>query len=281
MKNKEIKFTKMTAGGNDFVMIDNRGLVIKDAPDSISSLVKKLCDRKFSVGADGVIFLENSQKNDFKMRYFNADGGEVPMCGNGARCISMFAKEIGASIKSKGAFETQAGTIHYEILKDTVKILLSEPKNLRVDFPLKVEKREFNISYINTGVPHVVVFVDNIEKVDVGTIGRMIRYHREFAPEGSNANFVSVKDRSTIIVRTYERGVEAETLACGTGVTAAAIISALKKLVVSPVNCKTRGGDILTVSFKLHEDDLISPVSSVYLEGPVTIAFQGQVKIRL
>lgn len=278
MKSKLIEFYKMTAGGNDFVMIDNR--LDKIDGNNFSSVVREICDRKFGVGADGVILLENSKKADFKMRYFNADGGEVSMCGNGSRCVSYFAKILEVVKKNKGSFETLAGIIHFELKPKSVKILLSEPKDLKLDFPLKVEKKEFNVSFINTGVPHVVVFVSDIEKVDVEKIGRMIRHHREFAPEGTNANFVYIKDRSNLIVRTYERGVEGETLACGTGVTASAIISGLKGLVDSPVKCLTRGGDVLMVSFAKNPDDLLSPVSAVYLEGPVKSVFTGQIEIR-
>lgn len=280
---RTIEFHKMTAGGNDFAMVDNREKQINFSGDKLINFIKNTCDRKFGIGADGVILLECSSLaslgTDFKMRYFNADGSEVAMCGNGARCISKFARLLKVVNRNKGSFETPSGLIHFELKPNTVKILLSEPKEIRLDFTLKVEKREFSTSFINTGVPHVVIFVSDIERVDVEKIGHMIRYHREFAPDGTNANFVHVKDRSNLIIRTYERGVEGETLACGTGVTAAAIISGLKNLVNSPVNCHTRGGDALTVSFVKNKDDLISPVSSVYLEGPVKLSFTGQLKV--
>ncbi len=304
MRDRTIEFVKMSAGGNDFVMVDNRKNIVNGSDSSFSDSVRKICHRKFGVGADGVILLENSQKADFKMRYFNADGGEVSMCGNGARCISRFARQLDIVKENKGNFETLAGIIHFELkakpvnsvrsnpalsgcrpdlsgrTSNRVKILLSEPKDVRIDFPLKVEKREFKVSFINTGVPHVVVFVSDIEKVDVEKIGRMIRYHREFSPGGTNVDFVYVRGRSNLTVRTYERGVEGETLACGTGVAASAIISGLKNLVDSPVKCLTRGGDVLSVNYVKNSDDHISPVSAVYLEGPVKVAFTGKIEIR-
>lgn len=276
---KTIEFYKMTAGGNDFVVVDNREKLISFSGDKLVSFIKEVCNRKFGVGADGVILLENSKKASIKMRYFNADGSEVSMCGNGARCISKFAYLVKVIKRRKGSLETPAGVIHFELKPDTVKILLSKPKDIRLDFPLKVEKKEFNASFINTGVPHVIIFVSDIDKVDVEKLGRMIRYHREFAPDGTNSNFVYVKDRSNLLVRTYERGVEGETLACGTGVAAAAIVSGLKNLVDSPVNCHTKGGDTLTVSYIKNKNNLLSPVSSVYLEGPVKLSFTGKLKV--
>jgi diaminopimelate epimerase len=178
------------------------------------------------------------------------------------------------------AFETDAGVVKAEILGKLVRLALYEPRDVRLDFPLKVEKREFDASFINTGVPHVVIYVSGIEKLDVSSLGRMIRFHRQFAPEGANVNFVQRKDDHTIIVRTYERGVEDETLACGTGVTASAIISGLKKLVKPPVSCITRGGDTLTVSYAINDaSDFLSPVSNVYLEGPAVVSFTGEVEI--
>jgi diaminopimelate epimerase len=273
---KGIKFYKISAAGNDFVMIDNRK---KALPRNVSAFAKKLCDRKFSIGADGLILLESSKSSDFRMRYYNSDGSVAAMCGNGGRSIARFAHILGAASR-KMSFETDAGPVKAEIFGRTVRLALYEPKGVRLDFPLKVEKREFDASFINTGVPHTVIFLNSIEKADVESLGRMIRYHREFAPEGTNVNFVQKKDDHTIIVRTYERGVEGETLACGTGVTASAIIAGLKGIVKPPVKCVTRGGDTLTVSYSINDaGDFLSPVSSVYLEGPAEVSFVGEVEI--
>lgn len=273
---KTLKFIKISAAGNDFIMIDNRR---KTAPKDIPSLAKRICHRQFAVGADGVILLEKSKKADFRMRYYNSDGSPASMCGNGGRSVARFAHLLGVASK-RMTFETDAGLVKAEILGENVKLGLYEPKDASLDFTLKVEKREFDASFINTGVPHTVIFVNDIEKADVAGLGRMVRHHRQFLPAGTNVNFVEKKDNHTLLVRTYERGVEDETLACGTGVTASAVIAGLKKLVVSPVHCVTKGGYTLKVSFQLNGDgDFISPVSNVYLEGPAEVAFKGEIEI--
>jgi diaminopimelate epimerase len=201
------------------------------------------------------------------------------MCGNGGRSIARFAHILGIAPK-KMTFETDAGLINADILGKAVRLWLYEPKDARIDFPLKVEKREFDVSFINTGVPHTIIFMNNVEKADVLTLGRMVRFHRAFAPAGTNVDFVQRTDEHSIVVRTYERGVEGETLACGTGVTASAIISGLRGLVTPPVNCLTRGGDTLKVGYTLNDKgDLISPVSNVYLEGPAEVSFSGEVEL--
>jgi len=273
---QKIKFVKISAAGNDFILLDNRK---RHHLKNLQSIARKLCHRKFSVGADGLMALEESAKADFKMRFFNSDGSPAAMCGNGGRSIARFANMIGVAGKSM-VFETDAGLIHASILGKVVRIRLSEPKDAKLDFPLKVEKKEFNASFINTGVPHTVIYVNDIEKADVLSLGRMVRFHRQFAPEGTNVNFVQKKDEHSIYVRTYERGVEGETLACWTGVSASAIISVIKGLVRPPVKCITRGGYVLKVS--LHRNDegyFLSPVSNVFLEGPADVAFRGETEI--
>jgi diaminopimelate epimerase len=271
-----IKFFKISAAGNDFVMIDNRRKIM---PRNVSDIARKLCHRQFSIGGDGMILLEESKRADFRMRYFNADGSAAAMCGNGGRSIARFAHILGVGGK-KMNFETDAGLVHAEIMNKNVRLWLYEPKDARLDFPLKVERREFDVSFINTGVPHAVIFVNDVEKADVATIGRMVRYHREFMPAGTNVDFVEKKDQHTILVRTYERGVEDETLACGTGVTASAIVAGLRGMVMPPVDCHTRGGHVLRVSYQMNEDgDFLSPVSNVYLEGPADVTFKGEVEI--
>ena len=273
---KVIKFHKISAAGNDFIMIDNRQNVMPPDP---APLAKILCQRKFSIGADGLILLENSDKADFRMSYLNADGSHAAMCGNGGRSIVRFAQLLGA-VSKKTAFETDAGIVHAEFVGDNIKLKLYEPKDVKLDFNIVVDRKEFGVSFINTGVPHVVVITNDIEKTDVSGLGRAIRYHKDFAPDGTNVDFVQMKDDHTLYVRTYERGVEDETLACGTGVVASAIISGLKTLVKSPVECITRGGDTLKVSFSMNSSmDFLSPVSNVYLEGPAEVTFTGEVVI--
>lgn len=268
-----IPFYKMTGGGNDFVLLDNRkGKIRAD----YSALAKKLCDRKFSIGADGLLALETAKDADFRMVYYNADGSRAEMCGNGARCIARFAYLHKAAPK-KMDFMTDAGLIGAEIKTDTVKIKMSEPKGLRLDFPIKLDGKEINLSSLNTGVPHAVLMVSDIEKADVQAMGRQIRYHRDFAPAGTNVNFVKHRDNHSLTVRTYERGVEGETLACGTGVVASSLIAAAKSLVESPVACATRGGDVMNVYFKFNPKD--GSFSDVYLEGPALVCFQGEVEI--
>lgn len=257
-------------------MVDNRRKIL---PRTLSALALKWCSRKFSVGADGLIVLEDSKAADFRMRYFNSDGSAASMCGNGGRSIAQFAYVLGVAGK-KMTFETDAGLVKAEILPSSVRLGLYEPKDARLDFSLKVEKREFDASFINTGVPHTVIFVNDIRKADVVNLGRMVRYHRAFAPAGTNVNFVQKKDDHTIMVRTYERGVEDETLACGTGVTASAIVSGLRGIVKPPVDCVTQGGYTLRVSYTLNDEgDFVSPVSNVFLEGPAVVSFRGEIEL--
>jgi diaminopimelate epimerase len=273
---RTINFYKISAAGNDFILVDNRKKIL---PKNVAGVAKRLCHRKFSVGADGLITLENSKTADFKMRYFNSDGSPAQMCGNGGRSIARFAHNIGV-VAQKMVFETDAGQVSAQILGRDIRLGLYEPLDVRLDFTLKVEKREFNASFINTGVPHTIIFINNIDKVDVETIGRMVRYHREFSPEGTNVNFVQKKDNHSLYVRTYERGVEGETLACGTGATASAIIAGLKGLVKPPVKCVTTGGYTLKISYSINDEgDFLSPVSNVSLEGPAEVSFTGQVEI--
>jgi diaminopimelate epimerase len=269
----EINFSKLTAAGNDFVLIDNRTNIIPES--NYQTWAKKLCDRKYSIGGDGLIFLENSSCKDFKMKYFNSDGSHACMCGNGGRSVARFAYDLGAA-NSKMAFETDAGVINAEILeKDRVKLDLYDPKDLKRDIKVEIGGCTFDVDFINTGVPHAVIFVDDVEKVDVFKYGRAIRYHKVFEPSGTNVNFVQVAKDNTLFVRTYERGVEGETLACGTGTTASGIISVMKGFLKSPVKVIAKGGDNLSVAMKIENDK----ISNVVLEGPAVISFKGTVKI--
>jgi diaminopimelate epimerase len=269
----------MHASGNDFILIDNRqGQVSGDIP----AFVRKLCRPHFSVGADGLILIEPSGKADFKWRYYNLDGGEVEMCGNGSRCAARFAVMNGIAGKSL-RFETLAGIIRAEVGDKTVKVQLTAPSDYRPEITVDLSlgavllhgisgsPRSVRASYINTGVPHVVYFVDDVEAVDVRGVGAATRYHSLFAPGGANANFVKVVDRRNMLVRTYERGVESETLACGTGATAAALVAGAEGLVDSPVALATRGGNVLTVYFTWDGKQF----GDVYLEGDAVLVYQG------
>jgi len=271
-----ISFSKLTAAGNDFILIDNREGIIWS--EDYQKLARKLCDRKYSIGADGLILLEKSAFKDFKMKYFNSDGSYASMCGNGGRSIARFAYDLGI-VDLEMIFETDAGIIDAEILvndKNRVKLNLYNPKDLVKDIKIIIDKKEFNIDFINTGVPHAIIFIDdNIKNVNVVKYGRIVRYHEVFAPDGANVNFVKIIGNNVLTVRTYERGVEDETLACGTGITAAGIISVLRGFVKSPVNIITKGGDRLSVSLR----NVDNKIDDVVLEGPVYISFKGVVEI--
>jgi diaminopimelate epimerase len=260
------KFYKMAASGNDFIVIDNRDRSVKNP----AALAKQMCERRVSIGADGVLLLEPSKKNAIKMRIFNADGSEAEMCGNGARCAALFCHKI---FKFEPAFtmETLAGVVDAIVEKETVKVKLPDPVDFRDLAPLEVKDGIYYFYFINTSVPHAVIFEESIEDFPVVTVGREIRHHEHFQPKGTNVNFVEIIDKKTIAIRTYERGVEDETLACGTGSTASAIVSVLIKKCTSPVNVRTRGGEVLKISFDMHLYD----VTNVYLEGKAGFVYEG------
>jgi diaminopimelate epimerase len=264
-------FTKMNGAGNDFVMLDNRDLRYRLDKAAIA----RLCDRHRGVGADGLIAVEPAQNGaDFRMRYYNADGGEAEMCGNGARCFARFASRVGGK---NGAitFETPAGTIGADLHGDNVRIAMGVPHSLALDIPLAVGGETLRAHFVNTGVPHAVVFVDDLEKVDIVRLGAGIRYHQHFAPKGTNANFVAKLPGGGIALRTYERGVENETLACGTGVTAAALIFSRLTGAASPVAVQVRGGDTLQVGFERDGDGW----KNVTLTGPADFVFEGETHV--
>jgi len=268
-----LKFTKMVGAGNDFIVLDSR---VKD----FHAMARKLCNRKTGVGADGVLVLQKSKKADFKMRIFNADGSEAEMCGNGLRCAVLYTqvhKCTSAQVhKKKIKIETLSGIYEAEITgKDKVKIKMQGPKDLRLNFPIEINGRKLCVNYINTGVPHTVVFVDGLEKINVDAIGANIRYHEEFKPEGTNVDFVQIVDDKNIKMRTYERGVEGETLACGTGAVASAIITChVSRVTCHGINVHTRGG-ILRVGFS----KIGNKIKDVYLEGEAKIVFEGNIII--
>jgi diaminopimelate epimerase len=265
----DINFYKASAAGNDFVLIDNRKKII--AQSDYQKLAHKICARKLSVGADGLLIVESNKACDFRMKYFNSDGSHATMCGNGARAIARFAFVSGIVKNKVMFFETDAGVVNAEILDDVnVNIKLFDPTNLQRNIKLDIDGKNYNVDFINTGVPHAVLIVDDIEDVPVVKLGRAIRMHKKFAPDGTNVDFVQ-KKKDSIYVRTYERGVEDETLACGTGIIASAIISVLKDITLTPVKVISRGGDELEVSFKQDHPH----IHSVNLKGPAIITFRG------
>ncbi len=252
----DITFSKMSGNGNDFIIIDNRDGKYTSLYNK--KFIEKVCARGLSVGADGLIFIENSDNADFKWQFFNSDGSVAEMCGNGARCAARYAfleKIAGRNM----AFETLAGIIKAEIMEnDEVKTMLTPPHSLELDKKVAACNKEYDIHSVNTGVPHAVIICDNVAETDVFSLGRDIRYNKDFAVNGTNVNFIEVTGENSLKIRTYERGVEGETLACGTGCAASAIIAMKKGLVKGPVRLLTAGGKTLTVYY----DD-----NTVYLQG--------------
>lgn len=263
-----IPFYKMSGAGNDFIIIDNRQQIVDNT--KLTDFISSVCRRKMSAGADGLILIESSKKCDFRWRFFNSDGSKAEMCGNGARCAARFAHMNGIAGTTL-SFETEAGVIHAQISKDRVKVKMPAASDLKLAYPLALSHNSLTISSINTGVPHVVVMVEQIDNIDVVALGREIRFHQTFAPAGTNANFVYRSKPNEIVVRTYERGVEDETLACGTGAIASAIISACQFEMTSPIDVKTRGGEFLTIHFSKtggHHDN-------IHMEGDARIIYTG------
>jgi len=276
---QRIPFFKMTGTGNDFIVVDNReGLL--DA-DRCQNLVRQACRRKLSVGADGMILIERDPEVDFKWRFFNADASEAEMCGNGARCAARFAYLKGIVSQPRLAFRTLAGIIKAEITGSRVKVQMTQPHSLETGIHLEVNGSPFDLDFINTGVPHVVCFASNaqeLESTDVSTWGRALRSHPHFQPAGTNVNFVYLQDAHHVAVRTYERGVEGETLACGTGAIASALISAVRDRAIPPVEVQTRSGETLTIYLdpagSTHHPDAMQ-FKEVYLEGEARVVYEA------
>jgi diaminopimelate epimerase len=265
---KKIPFYKMSGSGNDFILIDNRDGIVDD--HYLKQLVVGACRRKMSVGADGLLLVEKSTRADFKWRFYNADGSRAEMCGNGARCAGRFAFITGIA-GPKLSFETDVGLVTAEITGNQVKIGMTDPADLRENGTLLVEGATFPYDFINTGVPHVVITTDDIESIDVFESGRAIRQHEVFSPAGTNVNFVETVGNNTIAVRTYERGVENETLACGTGCVAASLMMCLKHQWPSPVDVRTRSGVMLRVYFTFGN----GVFTQIYLEGDARVIYHG------
>lgn len=267
-----LSFTKMNGAGNDFVLLDNRtGSLALDA-----ARIARLCDRHRGIGADGVLLVEPAREGaDFRMRYYNADGGEAEMCGNGARCFARYARRVSGHTAAQVTFETPAGVISAVCEGDLVRITMSDPHAHQDPRVLTVNGRDQEVHFLNTGVPHAVVFVGDLETVDVQADGAALRHHEAFSPRGTNANFVQVLGPSRLAIRTYERGVEGETLACGTGVCAAAILHHLRSGDPAPVSVTVRGGDELQVGFERTPDGF----RQVTLAGPADFVFDGTLAI--
>ncbi len=263
---RNIPFFKMTGSGNDFIIIDNRdrktdGIDIKD-------FVVKTCARCVSAGADGLFLIEPpKQGTDFSWQFYNSDGSVAEMCGNGSRCAARFAYLNGIAGKTM-SFETLAGIIEAEIKDEpNVKVRLTQPQDVRESYEIEVFGEKLEANSANTGVPHCVIFSDDIENVDIMKYGRALRFHEHYAPKGTNVNFCGVTNDGLLRVRTYERGVEGETMACGTGSVACSIFAVSKGLLKSPVTVKTTSGILL----KVYLED-----GKVYLEGEARVVYTGE-----
>ena len=265
---KKILFHKMQGSGNDFILIDNRRNVLKGM--NLKSLATRVCHRHYSVGADGLIVIVPSRKADFKWRFFNADGSEAEMCGNGSRCAARFAF-LRKIAKKDMTFETLAGIIHARVNTDTVKVQLTGAAGLRMNIAVPLDSGMRMGHFINTGVPHLVYLSKDLENEDVERTGRTTRRHDLFRPAGTNVNFVHIQNKHLLRIRTYERGVEGETLACGTGSVAGALVAGALGAAVSPVEVHTWGGEKLTVSFERIADDF----TNIHLEGNAEVICEG------
>jgi diaminopimelate epimerase len=268
---KKIDFTKMVATGNDFIAIDARK---PDFNTMLSTLAKRLCHRRTGIGADGLLVVETSKTADFKMRIFNPDGSEPDMCGNGSRCIALYAKQQGIA-RASMSIETKAGLLSARVSGNKVKINMTDPKGINLDMKLRLKDKTYRLHYINTGVPHAVYYVNNLHTIDLDCFGKAVRYHKMFMPEGVNVNIVKAGNNSSLTIRTYERGVEAETLACGTGAAASALISSCLKKFKSPVRVRAKGGD-LTIYFKREKNIF----HDVFLEGEAKTVFTGSMHLQ-
>ena len=255
-----VHFHKYQATGNDFVIIDNREAKLTFTNEQIA----KICHPKFGVGADGLMLIENHPTLNFHLEYFNSDGSKS-LCGNGCRAAVQFASQLGL-VNGKATFTAFDGPHAAEILPSgIIRLKMGDVKEAEMIG---------NDYYIHTGSPHFLRFVQDVKNYPVFEEGRKIRYEDRFQPGGTNVNFVELQKDNTIFVRTYERGVENETLSCGTGITAAALAASLKG-VVSPVNIKTLGGD-LAVEFKSGQ---AGTFQEIYLIGPAKMVFKGQLEL--
>lgn len=264
----DIRFHKMHGCGNDFIFIDNRQA--KVSVPQMASWALILCNRKTGIGADGLLFLDETpqgREGDFIWHFYNADGSRAEMCGNASRCASWLAVDLGLAGKSQ-CFGTDAGLIHAEVDVENrrSRVELTHPKDMVLNTKLEADGAVWNVHFVNTGVPHAVIVCDDCDAVDVDRLGRIFRYHEHFAPRGTNVNFITVTGRDAIHVRTYERGVEGETLACGTGAAASTCISHALGLTDTSVNVTTSGKELLGIELQGN---------SVFLSGAVARVFTG------
>jgi len=265
-------FSKYVGSGNDFILIDNRKLSF---PAHDCSFISKLCHRQFGIGADGVILLENSEKADFKMLIFNADGSEAEMCGNGIRCFFKYIQEKGFNLTTC-LIETKEAIIRLAQgdprKPNEISVEMQDPIDIKWDIDLTVDSKNLKVHYLNTGVPHAIIFKEQIEDNDLKILGPKIRNHQQFLPKGTNVNFATITGTNEVTIRTYERGVENETLGCGTGATAVAIAAAHLYDIQLPVSIKTQSGEKLEINFTKNQ----SIIKDVTMKGPAVFVYSGE-----
>ncbi|WP_459939354.1 diaminopimelate epimerase [Desulfonatronum parangueonense] len=264
---------KMQGSGNDFVLLDNRELRL--APAEMAGWAKAVCRKAFGMGSDGLIFLDKSHDRadvDYFWHFFNADGSRAEMCGNGSRCAARLAYELGLADREH-VLGTDAGPITAEVLpeQDLVKVQLTPARDLLLDIALPLDGQIIDVHYVNTGVPHLVVFVPDVQSVNIAELGPRFRYHPRFAPSGTNVNFVQVINSDNLLLRTYERGVEGETFACGTGAAASALVSQALARTGAHVQVRTSGQDLLGIT--IDNDTL-------FLTGKAMLVFVATLNLR-
>lgn len=265
---KTFVFSKYSGCGNDFVIIDNRS---NRFPTENPKYIQRLLDRRLGIGADGLILLESSALANFRMRIFNSDATEAEMCGNGIRCLLQFAAEHGFNFPSL-TVETLAGNLLGKITPNGISIQMPNPTEIQLNKQLSLKNEISTICSLNTGVPHAILFVDDIEAVEVEKLGPEIRHHSFFNPKGSNVNWVQILNDHEIAIRTFERGVEGETLACGTGSTAAALAASMLYQLNSPLNVRTKSNETLTIHFSKKNNKF----HDVWMCGPAIKIFEGK-----
>jgi len=272
MKKKSLNFVKMSGAGNDFLIIEN------SQGANIKNLAIKMCNRTNGVGADGLLILDKSKKADYKMRIINADGSEAEMCGNGVRCLAAYIAEKYNPQKKIFSIETLSGLILGKAKGEMAHVRLGNPLGYKGSVPIRINKQPLHVAFVDTGVPHAIVFVDNLKKIDVKKIGSLIRFNPKFKPRGTNVNFVEQINKTSVEVRTYERGVEDETNACGTGSVAAGIVTYLKanhdgqSTKKAAMKVKTQSSEILKISFDIEAET----ISNVWLQGSAKFIAEGK-----
>ena len=263
----KIPFFKMHGAGNDFILVDDRALRF---PAGDTAWLARISSRRTGIGCEGVILIQPPATGNFRMRFFNPDGSEVDMCGNGARCIARLAHELGVA-PAHMSFETPAGTLQADVDHNQVRLQMTAPKDWRLNQRLKMKEGEREYGFVNSGVPHVVMPITNLDAWNVKQTGAEIRYHSDFAPKGTNANFIAITGPDSLRVRTYDRGVEDETLACGTGMVACGLVAGKMGWVKPPVRITCASGDVLIVDYILTAGG----AEKVTLLGPAEHVFQG------